>query len=69
MRHCKPVANHQPRQLYPIACSAGAAPAVKAEQDVPGMTGYLDSLKWDQNGLVAVIAQVWQTFYQGGRKS
>ena len=41
-----------------IVCSAAAAPAVRTEQDVPGMSAYLDSLKWDQNGLVAVIAQV-----------
>lgn len=32
--------------------------AVKPEGDVPGMTAYLDSLRWNKDGLVAVIAQV-----------
>lgn len=34
-----------------------ASPPVKAEQDVPGMSGFLDKLKWDKSGLVAVIVQ------------
>ena len=29
-----------------------------SEADVDGMTAYLDSLKWDANGLVAAIVQV-----------
>ena len=31
---------------------------VRSEADVDGMTAYLDSLKWDANGLVAAIVQV-----------
>ena len=31
---------------------------VKAEGDLPGVTGFLESLKWDTSGLLAVIAQV-----------
>ena len=38
-----------------IACAA--PPAVKAEADVDRMTPFLDSLKWDSNGLVVAIAQ------------
>ena len=33
-------------------------PAVKPEGEVPGMSAYLDGLKWNSDGLVAVIAQV-----------
>lgn len=29
-----------------------------SEQQVPGMTSFLDSLKWNRDGLVAVIVQV-----------
>ena len=32
--------------------------AVLAETDIDGMSHFLDSLKWDANGLVAVIVQV-----------
>jgi hypothetical protein len=31
---------------------------VCSESDVDGMTAFLDSLKWDSNGLVAAIVQV-----------
>lgn len=31
---------------------------VRSEQDIGGMTPFLDSLKWDDNGLVAAIVQV-----------
>lgn len=31
---------------------------MKPEADVAGMTAYLDSLRWNSDGLVAVIAQV-----------
>jgi len=45
-----------------VACRAvAAAPQqqdVKPEGEVPGMSAYLDSLKWNSDGLVAVIAQV-----------
>lgn len=30
----------------------------KPEAEVPGMTAYLDSLRWGKDGLVPVIAQV-----------
>ncbi len=40
------------------AAAAVAEPAVRGEQDVPGMTAFLDGLKWDSAGLVAVIVQV-----------
>lgn len=32
--------------------------AVVPEANVPGMSAFLDSLKWDNNGLIAVVAQV-----------
>ena len=35
-----------------------ATSTVEPESAIPGMTAFLDSLKWDQNGLVAVIVQV-----------
>jgi hypothetical protein len=31
---------------------------VRSEADIYGMTPFLDSLKWDGNGLVAAIVQV-----------
>lgn len=34
-----------------------AAPAVLPEGDIPELTPFLDSLKWDGNGLVVAIAQ------------
>ena len=36
---------------------------VKAEGEIPGMTPFLDSLKWDVNNLVAAIVQVGLMFY------
>jgi phosphoribosyl-ATP pyrophosphohydrolase/phosphoribosyl-AMP cyclohydrolase len=39
---------------------ASASPqlsAVRPEQEVEHMTPFLDSLKWDKNGLVVAIAQ------------
>lgn len=38
--------------------SATAAPAVAQEYDVPGMTAFLDTLKYNSDGHVAVIVQV-----------
>jgi len=35
---------------------------VKAEGEIPGMTPFLDSLKWDVNNLVAAIVQVGLIF-------
>jgi hypothetical protein len=32
---------------------------VLPEEEVEGMSAFLDSLKWDANGLVAAIVQVW----------
>jgi hypothetical protein len=47
-----------PRRARLQTCAAAAAPAeVKPEAAVPGMTAFLDSLKWDKDGLVAVIVQ------------
>ena len=37
--------------------AAGAQAAVRPEAEVPNMTAFLDSLKWDKNGLVVAIAQ------------
>ncbi|GIL61024.1 hypothetical protein Vafri_15397 [Volvox africanus] len=37
--------------------AAAGEKAVKPEHDVPGMTTFLESLKWDKNKLVAVIVQ------------
>uniref|UniRef100_A0A7S0RZ92 Phosphoribosyl-AMP cyclohydrolase domain-containing protein n=1 Tax=Chlamydomonas leiostraca TaxID=1034604 RepID=A0A7S0RZ92_9CHLO len=50
--------SHQVARRSSIVCSA-AAPMkkVEAEQDVPGMSKFLDTLKYDKNGLVAVIVQ------------
>ncbi|KAI8473236.1 MAG: bifunctional phosphoribosyl-AMP cyclohydrolase/phosphoribosyl-ATP pyrophosphatase [Monoraphidium minutum] len=46
--------SHTPR----VTCAAAVEQrVVKPEGEVNGMTAYLDSLKWDSNGLVAVIAQ------------
>lgn len=43
------------------AAAAAAAPRpvrpVRPEAEVPGMTDFLDRLKWDANGLVVAIAQ------------
>lgn len=39
-----------------VAVSA-ATPVVRPEAEVPGMTEFLDRLKWDSNGLVVAIAQ------------
>ena len=47
------------REARALRCSAAApAAAVAPEQDVDGMAEFLDSLKWDANGLVAAICQV-----------
>ncbi len=67
-----PISSHTSPMAAPasisLKCSAAqqaqqqtAAPAVKAEGQVPGMTAFLDSLKYDKDGLVAVIAQVRTT--------
>jgi len=41
-----------------LASTIPAAPAVKSENEVPGMSSFLDSLKYNQDHLVAVIVQV-----------
>ena len=44
--------------LRPVRCSASAAAVeVQSEADITGMEEFLDSLKWDANGLVAAICQ------------
>lgn len=51
------------RRTHPAAAVADAdaaaqtPPPVKPEAEVPEMTAFLDSLKWDSNGLVVAIAQ------------
>lgn len=40
-----------------IRVVASAAPAVKPEAEIDQMPAFLDSLKWDKNGLVVAIAQ------------
>jgi hypothetical protein len=40
------------------AAAAGAAAAVRPESEVEGMAAFLDSLKYNKDGLVAVIVQV-----------
>lgn len=49
------------RRNVKLVCRAAAAterPAAKPEAEVPGMTAFLDSLKYDRDGLLAVIVQV-----------
>ena len=46
-------------ELLATAGASGAAPAVvKPEAEVKGMTAFLDSLKYDTNGLVSIVVQV-----------
>ncbi len=51
----------RPAASRPAAAAAAAAAAaprpVRLEAEVPGMTEFLDRLKWDANGLVVAIAQ------------
>lgn len=49
----------QPRRCSPPR--ATAAPAVIQEDQVPGMVPFLDSLKYNKDGHVAVIVQVCLT--------
>lgn len=48
------------RNVSPVShvCFAGAVADVKPEAALPGMTEYLDSLRWSSDGLVPVIVQV-----------
>lgn len=41
----------------PAAAAAAAPRPMRPEAEVPGMTEFLDRLKWDANGLVVAIAQ------------
>ena len=45
------------RQCIASAAAPSAA-AVKPEAEVPGMSAYLDSLRWSKDGLIPAIAQV-----------
>jgi hypothetical protein len=55
---CRVLRPAGPRRARLQTCAAAAAPVeVKPEAAVPGMTAFLDSLKWDKDGLVAVIVQ------------
>lgn len=50
--------------LRPVAASVEMdVPEVKDENIIPGMTTLLDSLKWNSDGLVAVIVQVGYGLY------
>ena len=40
------------------APAAAAEAAVRDEREVPGMSAFLDGLKWDAAGLLAVVVQV-----------
>ena len=61
LRHAAPQqqrpARAQPARAAAPAAAAGAPPPVRPEDEVPGMTEFLDRLKWDSNGLVVAIAQ------------
>jgi hypothetical protein len=65
-RPAAPLPNHARSPCASVAAAASAVGgaelaerlAVKAERNVPGMSAFLDSLKWDKNSLVAVIVQV-----------
>ena len=65
-RPAGPLLSHGRAPCAPVGVSApavggaelGQRPVVEAERDVPGMSAFLDSLKWDKNSLVAVIVQV-----------
>lgn len=50
-----------------VAASVAAAPrnAVRPEGEVPGMSAYLESLRWNSDGLVAVIAQARAAGWKG----
>ena len=65
-RQCIPMPSSRPavprvtasRPAAAAAAAAAAAPRpVRPEAEVPGMTEFLDRLKWDANGLVVAIAQ------------
>jgi len=60
-----PVSWHQPSTRI---LSTAAAP-VQPEAEVTGMTQYLDKLKYNQDGLVAVIVQVRSNMSSGSRIS
>lgn len=56
-RSAAPRLGHAVARRMPIVCSAAPA-SVKPESDVPGMSKFLDSLKYNKDNLVAVIVQV-----------
>lgn len=70
----KQIANVQlHRNIVAKSLAASSASAhlkkVQAEQNVPGMSKFLDTLKYDKDGLVAVIVQVcscWSLGLHGG---
>lgn len=49
---------HSRRSIAAAAAAAQQQQAVQPEGEVPGMSAYLDGLRWNNDGLVAVIAQV-----------
>lgn len=52
-----PAAQPRPRRQLAVRSSASAPTAVRPESDIQDMSAFLDSLKWDSNGLVVAIAQ------------
>jgi hypothetical protein len=46
------------RRAARTRCQAAETAEVQAESVIPGMTAYLDSLKWSKDGLIPVIVQV-----------
>ena len=65
----QPIGQRQGCRLQQVSCrrwpaTAHAAPAaaaeaaVRDEREVPGMSAFLDGLKWDEAGLLAVVVQV-----------
>jgi hypothetical protein len=54
---------HRRVTLKCSASSAAPSAAVKPEAEVPGMSAYLDSLRWSKDGLIPAIAQVCDVVY------
>eukprot|EP00878_Enallax_costatus_P006566 GHUV01006884.1.p1 GENE.GHUV01006884.1~~GHUV01006884.1.p1 ORF type:complete len:306 (+),score=55.90 GHUV01006884.1:46-963(+) len=57
-RHvCHPITFNSNVRRQAHICSAGAVAEVRPEAAVPGMSDYLDRLRWSPDGLVPVIVQ------------
>jgi hypothetical protein len=53
----------QPQRLAEAQICRAAAVEVQPEAAVPGMSAYLDTLRWSKDGLVPVIVQVTALCY------